>query len=338
MTTDVDPVPTRTEAAALSPQSRPPGRVFDITFRYVTLGAAGIVLVVMAGILITTFNEARPWFQARGLDTILGTQWVPINDNAGNVVDPGLSAGALVWGTLYTSVIALLLAVPVSIGIALFVNEVAPAWLRKPIVFVIDLLAVVPSVVFGLFGIAVLVGPLGNDIYGPVSDALSGIPGLGALFHGASGRSFMTAGLVLAVMITPIITSITREVFATTPGALKEAALALGATRWEMIRGAVFPHSRGGLIAAVMIGLGRAMGETIAVVLLVGGAANLSVALFESGETMAAAIARSFNESTGVQRSALIGLGVVLFVMTFLINMAARWVAGRSERRLLAGR
>jgi phosphate transport system permease protein len=127
-------------------------------------------------------------------------------------------------------------------------------------------------------------------------------------------------------------------VFATTPSALKEAALALGATRWEMIRGAVMPHSRGGVIAAVMIGLGRAMGETIAVVLLVGGAANMSVGLFESGETMAAAIARSFNESTGTQRSALIGLGVVLFVMTFFINMLARWVASRSDRRLMAGR
>jgi len=336
MTTDA--ISTPTNQAPLSPEGRPPGRVFDQLFRIATFAAAIVVLVVMAGILLTTFNEARPWFQERGLASIFGTQWVPISDNAGNVVDPGLGAGALIWGTLYTSAIALVLAVPVSIGIALFVTEIAPGWLRRPVVFVIDLLAVVPSVVFGLFGVAVLVSPLGNDIYGPISDALAAIPLLGALFHGSSGRSYMTAGLVLAVMITPIITSITREVFATTPSALKEAALALGATRWEMIRGAVFPHARGGVVAAVMIGLGRAMGETIAVVLLVGGAANLGVGLFESGETMAAAIARSFNESTGVQRSALIGLGVVLFVMTLLINMGARWASGRSERRLRAGR
>lgn len=336
MTTDT--LSTPTAVTARPPQNRPPGRIFDQVFRVLALVAAVVVLVVMAGILVTMFNEARPWFQARGFDTIFSTQWVPVSDNAGTVVDPGLGAGALIWGTIYTSFIALVIAVPLSVGIALFVNEIAPAWIRRPVVLVIDLLAVVPSVVFGLFGIAVLVSPLGNDIYGPISDALSSIPILGSLFHGSSGRSFMTAGLVLAVMITPIITSITREVFSTTPAALKEAALALGATRWEMIRGAVFPHSRGGVVAAVMIGLGRAMGETIAVVLLVGGAANLSVALFESGETMAAAIARSFNESTGVQRSALIGLGVVLFVMTLLINMAARWIAGRGERRLRAGR
>ncbi|MFZ4584698.1 MAG: phosphate ABC transporter permease subunit PstC [Acidimicrobiia bacterium] len=313
---------------------RPPGRSFDRVFQALALLAACMVLLVMAGILFSTVHEAWPWFQARGVKSVVGTQWVPVTNNEGKVVQPGLEAGALLWGTLYTSLIALVLAVPVSVGIALFVTEIAPVRLRRPIVFVVDLLAVVPSVVFGLFGVAVLVTPLGNEVYANISSAVANIPVLNSLFSGSSGRSYLTAALVLAVMVVPIITSVTREVFATTPASLKEAAYALGATRWEMIRGAVFPHSRRGFIAGVMIGLGRAMGETIAVVLLVGGSANLTIDLFASGETMAAAIARSFNESTGLQRSALIGLGVVLFVITFLVNLAARWIAGRSERRL----
>lgn len=313
--------------------ARPPGRAFDRVFGLLALASALVVLAVMAGILLATVNEARPWFSARGLSTVFGTQWTPKTVD-GRVVDPGYEAGALLWGTIYTSLIALVIAVPVSIGIALFVTEVAPRPLRRPIVFVIDLLAVVPSVVFGLFGLAVLVTPLGQDVYTRISDALANVPVLNWFFAGNSGRSYMTAALVLAVMITPIITSITREVFATTPRALREAAYALGSTRWEMIRGAVFPHARSGVVAGVMIGLGRAIGETIAVVLLVGGSANLTLNLFASGETMAAAIARSFNEATGLQRSALVGLGVVLFVLTFAVNLAGRWVAGRSERGL----
>jgi phosphate transport system permease protein len=311
----------------ISEGPRPPGAVIDHLFRWLTLGAGLMVLVILAGIVYATTKQALPWFRSEGFDAITGHDWIPSQGKFG--------ALPLICGTLLVSAIALALAVPISIGIALFVTEVAPRWLRKPVIYVIDLLAVIPSVVYGLWALAVLVEPA-LDAYRSVEDAVAGIPVLNTIVSGdpASGRSFMTAGIVVAIMITPIITSLTREVFATVPTSQKEAALAMGATRWEMIRGAVFPHSRSGLVAAVLIGLGRAMGETIAVALLVGSSPRITAHLFSSGDAMAAIIANQFNEATGTWRSALIGLGVVLFFITIVIGVIARAVLHASERRM----
>jgi phosphate transport system permease protein len=201
-------------------------------------------------------------------------------------------------------------------------------------VYVIDLLAVVPSVVWGLWGILVF-APWVQGIYSSIASGVKGIPVLGSLFGPpTSGASFFTAGIILAVMITPIVTSLSREVIATVPAIDKEGAYALGATRWEMIRGAVWPHSQGGVVGAILVGLGRAMGETIAAALVIGSSATVTSHLFGTGYSIPAVIANQFGEASGEFRSALIGLGVLLFVITIIVNLAARGIVERSSRRM----
>ena len=312
--------------ARLSDGNRPPGLMADRAFRAVTLLAGFSVLVILGLIAFSTTHEAWPVFSKEGIHFFTSKTWDV----------PGAHFGALsfIYGTLVVSAIALVFAVPVSIGIALFMTEVAPVRLRRPIVYVIDLLAAVPSVVYGLWGVRVLAQGV-PGFYRDISDAFAHVPLLGTLFSGEplSGVSYMTAGLIVALMISPIITSITREVFATVPTAQKEGAVALGATSWEMIRGAVFPHSRSGIVGAVLIGLGRAMGETIAVALVIGSATSVTGRLFSPGNTMAAAIANQFGEATDVYRAALIGLGVVLFAITIVIGVIARTFVARVEAR-----
>jgi len=303
----------------------PPGRITDRLFRWLALASGLLVLVILGLITYTTTKNAWPWFKAEGLG-IFADNWNPAKGQFG--------AGAMIFGTFLVGVIALIIAVPISIGIALFVTEIAPNWLRKPIVYAVDLLAAIPSVVYGLWALFVLVQPLA-DIYSSISSATSGIPIVSSITADPSptGLSFMTAGIIVSIMIIPIVTSITREVFATTPQPLKEAAFGLGATRWEMIRGSVFPHSRGGLVSAVMIGLGRAIGETIAVALLIGSSAQITAKVFQPGDTLASAIANQFGEAVGEQRAALIGMGVVLLVLTVGVGIMARGVVTRYDRR-----
>jgi phosphate transport system permease protein len=322
-TDEFEPVP---EPGGLRTGGRRSAVVGDHLFRYLALLGGLMVLVVLGLIAYTTTNKALPWFRAEGFGAVLSDNWDPAHNHFG--------ALSLVYGTFLVGLLSLLIAVPVSIGIALFVTEVAPRRVARPIIYVVDLLAAIPSVVYGLWAIFVLLDPLAN-IYSDVSSATDGIPVLGTLFAqpSATGRSYLTAGIIVAIMITPIITSITREVFATTPPSLKEAAYGLGATRWEMIRGSVFPHSRGGVVAAVMIGLGRAIGETIAVALVIGSSHNISAHLLGPGDTMASAIVNEFGEASGTHRSALIGLGVVLFVLTLLVGIVARAVVARFDRR-----
>ncbi len=323
MTTTTKTVSTHSSLVA---GVRPPGAFGDRVFRYIALLGGLAVLLVLGLIAVSTTHEAWPAFTAEGLSFVFSDNWDPAAGHFG--------AAAFVFGTLLVSGIALVMAVPVSVGIALFMTEVAPKKLRPPMLAVMDLLATVPSVVYGLWGISVL-APWIADRYATIESATQDIPVLSSIFTGnQSGRSFMTAGIILALMITPIIAAVTREVFDTVPRAQKDAALALGATRWEMIRGAVFPHGRNGMVAATMIGLGRAMGETIAVALVIGSSPKISAELFGSGDTMAAVIANNFGEATGTFRAALIGLGVVLFAVTIVIGMLARGVANRSERRL----
>ncbi len=319
--TQVDPA---IPAGSTSPLAhrRPLG---DRGFALLALASGLLVLVVLALIAISTSQQAASWFSAEGLK-IFTNNWNPAANQFG--------ALAFIYGTAITAVIALVLAVPVSIGIALLLTEVVQPRLARPIVYVVDLLAVVPSVVWGLWGILVF-APWAQHVYSSIASGVNGIPVLGFLFGGQniSGASFFTAGLILAFMITPIVTSLSREVIATTPSIDKQGAYALGATRWEMISGVVWPHSKGGVVGAVLLGLGRAMGETIAAALVIGSSATITSHLFAPGYNMPAVIANQFGESYGVFRAGLMGMGVLLFAFTIIVNIIARGVVERSARR-----
>ena len=307
-------------ARALS-QRRPLG---DRGFQALALGAGLLVLVILVLIAVSTSQQATSWFSTEGLK-IFTNNWNPAANDYG--------ALAFIYGTAITGIIALVMAVPVSIGIALLLTEVVPYRWSRPIVYVIDLLAVVPSVVWGLWGILVF-APWLQGIYTSIASGVKGIPVLDNLFgQPVSGASFFTAGIILAFMITPIVTSLSREVIATVPAIDKEGAYALGATRWEMIRGTVWPHSQGGIVGAVLLGLGRAMGETIAVALVIGSSSAITSHLFAPGYNMPSVIANEFGEAFGVQRSGLMGIGVLLFVFTIIINLIARGIVERSARR-----
>jgi phosphate transport system permease protein len=310
---------------ALTTDFRTTGGVADRVFKYATAIAGAVVLLVLGLIAFSTTQKAWPAFTTMGHRLVTSDRWAPAEGEYG--------AKAFLYGSLLTSAVALVIAVPVSLGIALFTTQLAPARLRRPIVYVVDLLAVVPSVIFGLWGVLVLAPKL-PGLYDNVHSAVRDVPGLRALFGApSSGRTFFTAGLILALMITPIITSLAREVIDTTPVAEREGALALGATRWEMIRGVVLPHSTGGLVGADMLGLGRAMGETIAVALLVGSSNQVTANVFAGGDTLPARIVNEWGEAEGTHRSALIALAVVLFVFTIAVNLTATAIVNRSTRR-----
>ncbi len=310
-----------THRAGLS-ERRPLG---DRAFQILALASGLLVLVILVLIAISTTRQSTDWFTTAGFSGVFSKTWDPATGHYG--------ALPFIYGTVLTGVIAIVIAVPLSIGIALMLTEVVSPRLARPIVAVIDLLAVVPSVVFGLWGFLVF-GPWIDGFYGRIASGVKGIPVLDALFGApTSGLSFFTAGIILAVMILPIVTSLSREVFATVPAIEKEGAYALGATRLEMIQGAVWPHSRGGVMGAVLLGVGRAMGETIAAALVIGSSATITSHLFAPGYSMPSVIANEFGEASGVQRSALIGLGVLLFVLTIIINLAARLVLRRSTQR-----
>jgi phosphate transport system permease protein len=296
----------------------------DRGFQVLAAAAGLLVLVILVLIAVSTSQQASSWFSTEGIK-IFSTNWNPAANQFG--------ALPFVYGTAVTAVIAIVIAVPLSVGIALLLTEVVPYRWARPIVYIIDLLAVVPSVVWGLWGILVF-APWVQGIYTSIASGVKGVPVLGALLGPpVSGASFFTAGIILAVMITPIVTSLSREVIATVPTIEKEGAYALGATRWEMITGAVWPHSQGGIVGAVLLGLGRAMGETIAAALVIGASPTITSHLFAPGYSMPAVIANQFGEASGEFRAALIGLGVLLFVLTIIINLLARGIVERSARR-----
>ena len=318
--TKADPAIPAGSARPLS-QRRPLG---DRTFQIITLAAGLLVLVILVLIAVATSQQSTSWFSAEGLK-IFTNNWNPASNDFG--------ALAFIYGSAITAVIALIMAVPVSIGIALLLTEVVPYRWSRPIVYVIDLLAVVPSVVWGLWGILVF-APWLQKIYTSIAGGVNHTPVLGPLFgQPVSGASFMTAGIILAFMITPIVTSLSREVIATVPAIDREGAYALGATRLEMIRGAVWPHSQAGVVGSILLGLGRALGETIAVALVIGSSPSITSHLFAPGYDIPAVIANQFGESSGTFRAGLIGMGVLLFAFTIIINVAAHSIVARSTRR-----
>lgn len=301
------------------------GGLGDRIFSGAALAAGLTILAALAGVFIFLLAKGATGFSKPAevygphAESFLGYVW------------------PLLVGTFTVSIIALLIAVPLAFGIALVISHYAPKWLSTPVAFVIDLLAAVPSVVYGLWGAFYLAKKL-VPMHTWLHDTFGSWPVLGALFGepNPAGRSWLTVGIVLAIMILPIITAITREVFARTPRLHEEAALALGATRWEMIRMTVFPYSRSGMVSAVMLGLGRALGETMAVamVLSVGFGLSWNVIATSSPTSIAANIALKYKERSADLLNVLVATGLVLFLLTFLVNFAARWVIGRSERRM----
>jgi phosphate transport system permease protein len=290
-------------------------------FRGLSTAAGAMVLVIIIAIAIFLISKAVPALQANTENFLSFKQWFP------NETQPRFGIAALAFGTVLTSIIALLVAVPVALGIALFLSHYAPKRLATPLGFTIDLLAAVPSVVFGLWGREVFLNPV-RDFSVWLNEYFSWLPIFGG--DGPFGRSILLGSLVLAIMVLPIVTSLSREVFMQTPGMNEEAALALGATKWEMIRTSVLPYGKPGIIAAVMLGLGRALGETIALAMTLGITFDISANLIENGgNTIAANIANSFGEANETGRGALIASGLVLFAITLVVNMAARAIIYR---------
>jgi phosphate ABC transporter permease protein PstC len=320
------------EAGAITgPGSRPaigrlPGvsRLPDQVLRWGLTGLAALILALIAYFFYRLIDEASPVFSHVGVGTfVFKNDW----DVSRNIYG-GLP---LVVGTLITSAIALVIGVPVAVATALYITELCPRRIRTPVTILVELLAAVPSVVYGLWGIFFLIPKLhGAEQW--FAKTFSFLPFVGGT---VTGPNYFIAGLILAIMILPIVSAISREVMATVPSDHKEAALALGATRWEMIRIAVLPYSRAGITGAAMLGLGRAIGETIAVTLVIGNAPTIGKTIFSQGYTLAAVIANEFGEAGpgSLHDSALIAAGLLLFVLTLLVNALARWFVRRSARR-----
>jgi phosphate transport system permease protein len=303
-------------------------RITDIVFRALTRAAAIGVLVILGGVIISLISGSLPALQAFGVNFLFEERWNPVTERFG--------ALAPIYGTLVTSFIAMLIAVPLGLLIATFLTELCPLWLRRPIGIAIELLAGIPSIIYGIWGLFVF-APFLQDTLQPFLIATFGeIPVLSALFAGPPyGIGMLTAGLILAIMVLPFITSISRDVFEAVPPVLKEAAYGIGCTTWEVVRNVVLPYTRVGVIGGVMLGLGRALGETMAVTFVIGNAHKVSASLLAPGTTISATIANEFTEAVGdLYTSALIALGLILFVITFIVLAIARYMLLRIERRI----
>ncbi len=296
-------------------------RIFRRTLKFCAL----LVLAALVGAALSTLWGGREVLFGHGLHFLFSDAWNPVQDDYG--------ALAPIFGTLVTSLIALFLAVPVSFGIALFLTEIAPAWLRGPVGAAIELLAGIPSIIYGMWGLFVFV-PFMSRIEPALSDTLGRIPLIGKLFQGPPlGLGLLTAGIVLAVMILPFISSVMREVFQTVPTRLKESAYALGSTTWEVLWDIVLPYTRSAVIGGIFLGLGRALGETMAVTFVLGNSYNITSSLLMPGTTISSSIANEFNEAVGTHRSALIALGFLLFLVTFVVLLIARLMLRQLAKR-----
>lgn len=298
--------------------------VSDKIYEFLTALCALAVPALVVAIAVAIFAGAWPAFSKLGLSIVTSSNWDVRNGSFG--------AAPALFGTLVSSAVALIIATPLAIGVAVFLSEFSPSWLRQPVGFLVDLLAAIPSVVYGLWGIFVLV-PLLRD---PVMPFLRDTLHLGAtpFFRGpAYGPSMLAAGVILAIMALPYISAVSREVLLAVPRSQREAALALGATRWEMIRDAVIPYAKSGIIGGIMLGLGRALGETMAVTMVIGNRPEISASLFAPGYTMASLIANQFSEATNdLHFSALMAVGAVLFIITLIVNAVARWLVWSVSR------
>ncbi|HPL79579.1 MAG: phosphate ABC transporter permease subunit PstC [Burkholderiaceae bacterium] len=298
------------------PPSRSPrtGPFVDRLFGWAAKGAALLTLAVLVAILGSLFVGAWPAIAKYGLGFLTSTTWDPVTEEFGGLV--------MIYGTLATSIIALLIAVPVSFGIALFLTELSPAWLKRPLGTAIELLAAVPSIVYGMWGLLVFGPILATFVQKPLQALFGGVPVLGALVSGPPvGIGILSAGIILAIMIIPFIAAVMRDVFEVTPPLLKESAYGLGATTWEVVSTIVLPYTKAGVIGGIMLGLGRALGETMAVTFVIGNMNQLdSLSLFQAANSITSALANEFAEAgEGLHQASLIYLGLVLFFITFVV-------------------
>jgi phosphate transport system permease protein len=300
-------------------------------FRTATLVAALLVLALLGGVAVALIQGAWPALAHFRLQFLTREIWNPVTDEFG--------ALAPVYGTLVTSLIAMLVAVPIGFGIAIFLTELCPRRLRRPVGVAIELLAAVPSIIFGIWGLFVLAPLLQRHVQPWLIAHAGPLPGIGRLFQGPPfGIGVLSAGLVLAIMVLPFIAAVMRDVFETVPDVLKESGYALGATTWEVIWKVVVPYSRIGIVGGVMLGLGRALGETMAVTFVIGNAHRVSASLLAPGTTISASIANEFTEAVGaLYTSSLVALGALLFIITFAVIAAARFMLLRLDRRALSG-
>jgi len=300
----------------------------DAIYRHLTRTAAITVLVILGGIIISLFDGSWLALRTFGLNFMLVDTWNPVTEKFGAI--------APIYGTLVTSFVAMLIAVPVGLFIALFLTELCPMWLRRPIGIAIELLAGIPSIIYGIWGLFVFAPFLQQYVQPFLISVFGEVPVLSTLFAGPPyGIGILTAGLILAIMVLPFITSISRDVFTAVPTVLKEAAYGLGCTTWEVVRYVVLPYARVGVIGGVMLGLGRALGETMAVTFVIGNAHRISGSLLAPGTTISATIANEFTEAVGdLYTSALIALGLILFVITFIVLAAARYMLMRLNARI----
>ncbi len=294
--------------------------LLDILFRNVTRLSAFAVLVLLIAIIVSLIIGSLPSIKAFGFQFLTSAEWDPVTDEFGALVP--------IVGTLVTSAIALLIAIPVSFGIALFLTELSPRWLRRPLGIAIELLAGIPSIIYGMWGLFVF-APLFADYVQPwLIEKLGPLPILGPLFQGIPmGIGVLTAGIILAIMVIPFIASVMRDVFEVVPTLLKESAYGLGATTWEVMWHIVLPYTKIGVAGGIMLGLGRALGETMAVTFVIGNAHQLSASLLMPGNSISSALANEFNEAVGkLYTSALVELGLILFLITFIVLSLARYM------------
>lgn len=295
-------------------------RIQDFLFHKTTMFFALSVLLVLVGIIISLIQGAWPAFQHFGFGFITRVEWDPVNDEFGAMI--------AIFGTIVTSAIALVIAFPISFGIALFLTEICPAWLRRPLGTAVELLAGVPSIIYGMWGLFVFAPMFADYVQPALKATLGNLPWIGALFQGPTmGIGILTAGLILSIMIIPFIASVMRDVFEVVPAVLKESAYGLGCTRWEVVRKVVLPYTKTGVVGGVMLGLGRALGETMAVTFVIGNAHRIGMSLFSPGNSIASTLANEFAEAQSTLHvSSLFALGLILFVITFTVLSCAKFM------------
>jgi len=293
-------------------------RLMDRFFQALATGSAWLVLMILAGIIVSLFVGGWQALVAFGPKFLVTDEWNPVTERFGAFVP--------IYGTLVSSLIALLIAVPISFGIAVFLTEVAPGWMRRPIGTAVELLAAIPSIIYGMWGLFVFAPVMSQHVQPWLQTQFGDTPLIGALFQGAPlGIGMLPAGIILGIMIIPFITALMRDVFQTTPKFLKESAYGVGATHWEVVWNVVLPYTRVGAVGGIFLGLGRALGETMAVTFVIGNTHRMSASLFEPGNSIASTLANEFNEAVGdMHTSALIALGLVLFMITFIVLALAK--------------
>jgi phosphate transport system permease protein len=303
------------------------GAVGDFIFRHLTFFFALLVLLILSGVIVTLVQGAIPALRTFGIAFLFTDSWNPVTEKFG--------ALAPVYGTLVTSAIAMVVGIPVAFGVAMFITEICPIWLKRPLATMIELLAAIPSIIYGIWGLFVFAPFVQHYIEPVIIDSLGQVPGIGALFAGPPlGIGVLTAGFILAIMVLPFISSIMRDVFETVPAMLKESAYGLGATRTEVVLRVVLPYTRIGVVGGVMLGLGRALGETMAVTFVIGNAHRISASILQPGTTISASLANEFTEAVGdLYLSSLVALGLILFVITFVVLTIAKLMLLRLQKR-----